>query len=259
MTMEDNMAYKTDGSSHTTGIKNEENLIERLQKTARTLYPQLSDDFKVVKRGGTKFKQDMEIVDGGTTILISAKKKTDIKTGSFDWVNSSSATKTIPCLKEFAKTVKDIGDLHDLKGSAKLGVLNASHKALGELTSEDVRSILQEHVSNKNKGMKVVISETTTGNNWEYDFEDSPLNNSIQNHTPRVQLGDGIDSAKIMFEDDEGNTIDHGLRIRVVTNNGIGALIGKSKANKSSQGVVKIQQDNIPGLISGLGNKIRKF
>src|SRR6056300_1202982 len=105
MTMEDNMAYKTDGSSHTTGIKNEENLIERLQKTARTLYPQLSDDFEVVKRGGTKFKQDMEIVDGDTTIVISAKKKTDIKTGSFDCVNSSSATKTIPCLKEFAKTV----------------------------------------------------------------------------------------------------------------------------------------------------------
>jgi len=253
------MAYKTDGSSHATGIKNEDDLIERLQKTARTLYPQLSDDFEIVKRGGTNFKQDMEIVDGDTTILISAKKKTDIKTGSFDWVNSSSATKTIPCLKEFAKAVKDIGDLHDLKGSAKLGVLNASHKALSELTSEDIRSILQEHVSNKNKGMKVVISETGTGKNWEYDFEDSPLNNSIQNHTPRVQLGDGIDSAKVVFEDEEGNTIDHGLRIRVVTNNGIGALIGKSKANKSSQGVVKIQQDNIPGLISGLGNKIRKF
>ena len=71
--------------------------------------------------------------------------------------------------------------------------------------------------------------------------------------------GRWIDSAKIMFEDEEGNTIDHGLRIRVVTNNEIGALIGTSKANKSSQGVVKIQQDNIPGLISGLGNKIRKF
>jgi hypothetical protein len=107
--------------------------------------------------------------------------------------------------------------------------------------------------------MRVIISETTTGTNWEYNFEDSPLNNSIQNHTPRVQMGDGIDSAKIMFEDEEGNTIDHGLRIRIVTNNGIGALIGKSKSNSSSQGVVKIQQDNIPGLISGLGNKIRKF
>jgi hypothetical protein len=253
------MGYKTDGSSHEDGIKNEQTLKETLKQQARELYPSLSEDFEVIKRGGTKFKQDMEIVDGEQTILISAKKKTEISSGSFDWVNSSSATRSIPCLKEFAKAVKNAGDAHDLKGSAKLDVLNASHKALRELTSDDVSTILKEHVSKKNKGMKVIISETTTGTNWEYDFEDSPLNNSIQNHTPRVQMGDGIDSAKIMFEDEEGNTIDHGIRIRVVTNNGIGALIGTSKANKSSQGVVKIQQDNIPGLISGLGNKIRKF
>lgn len=253
------MGYKTDGSSHKDGISNEQNLIETLRSKAQQLYPQLSDDFEVIKRGGTKFKQDMEIVDGDETILISAKKKTDIDSGSFDWVNSSSATKTIPCLKEFADAVKNAGKTHELKGSAKLDVLIASHKALRELTSEDVSTILKEHVSKKNKGMRVIISETTTGTNWEYDFEESPLNNSIQNHTPRVQMGDGIDSAKIVFEDEEGNTIDHGLRIRIVTNNGIGALIGTSKANKSSQGVVKIQQDNIPGLISGLGNKIRKF
>lgn len=253
------MAYKTDGSSHTDGISNEQNLIERLRSDARQLYPSLSENFEVVKRGGTKFKQDMEIVDENQTILISAKKKTNINDGSFDWVNSSSATKTIPCLKEFADTVRDVGNTHELKGSAKLDVLIASHKALGKLTSDDVSTILKEHVSNKNKDMRVIISETKTGTNWEYNFEDSPLNNSIQNHTPKVQMGDGIDSAKIVFEDEEGNTIDHGLRIRIVTNNGIGALIGKSKSNSSSQGVVKIQQDNIPGLISGLGNKIRKF
>ena len=64
------MAYKTDGSSHSDGISNEQNLIEKLQEQARELYPNLSDDFQVVKRGGTKFKQDMEIVDGEETILI---------------------------------------------------------------------------------------------------------------------------------------------------------------------------------------------
>ena len=92
-----------------------------------------------------------------------------------------------------------------------------------------------------------------------YSFEDSPLYDAIQNHTPKVVLGNGIDSAKVVFQTKGGEIIDHGIRIRIVTNNGIGALIGQSKANKSSIGVVKIQQDNIPGLISGLGNKIRKF
>jgi len=252
--------YKIDGSSHKDGIKNEQSLIETLQSgAAQRLYPRLSDGFKVVKRGGTRFKQDMEIIDGDETILISAKKKDEIGKGSFDWVNSSSVTKSIPCLKEFADTVKDIGNIHNIKGTAKLGVLTASHKALNKLTSSDVSTILQEHVSNKNKDMKVIISETSTGTNWEYNFQDSPLNNSIKNHTPMVQLGDGIDSAKIIFFDNKGNRFDHGIRIRIVTNNGIGALIGQSKSNNSSIAVVKIQQDNIPGLISGLGNKIRKF
>ena len=254
------MAYKTDGSSHNDGIKNEQNLIERLQSgVARQLYPNLSEDFQVIKRGGTKFKQDMEVVDGDTKILISAKKKTTITDGSFDWVNSSSATKTIPCLKAFADEVKTIGQTHTVKGTAKLGVLNASHRALSGLSSDDVSTILRENVLEKNRGMRVVISETSTGNNWEYDFEDSPLHDSIKNHAPSIQLGNGIDSAKIVFKDSDGNIIDHGLRIRVVTNNGIGALIGQSKSNSNSIGVVKIQQDNIPGLISGLGNKIRKF
>ena len=91
------MGYKTDGSSHSDGINNEENLIEQLRDgAAKKLYPSLSEEFKVIKRGGTKFKQDMEIVDGDETILVSAKKKTEISKGSFDWVNSSAAAKSIP-------------------------------------------------------------------------------------------------------------------------------------------------------------------
>jgi len=253
------MGYRIDGSSHSGGISNEQNLIEKLQEQARELYPSLSDDFQVVKRGGTKFKQDMEIVDGEETILISAKKKTEIAQGSFDWVNSSAAAKSTPSIKTFVDKVKQIGTNCNIKGTAKLGVLTAAHEALSNLTSDEVSKILRDHVASKNEGMKIIISETTTGSNWEYSFEDSPLYDSIQNHTPKVILGNGIDSAKVIFETANGGMIDHGIRIRIVTNNGIGALIGQSKANKHSQGVVKIQQDNIPALISGLGNKIRKF
>jgi len=254
------MGYKTDGSSHSDGISNEENLIERLQTDAQQLYPNLSDDYQVVKRGGTKFKQDMEIVDGNRTILISAKKKTAIGKGSFDWVNSSSVIKTIEPLRIFAQTVKSVGETYSNKDTARSAVKSAGNKALRELTSSEVSDLLREHVSKKNSNMRVIISETSTGNNWEYKFDDSPLHNSIQNHTPSLRIRGTGTSAKIIFKDSEGNTIDHGLRIRIVTNNGIGALIGQgSGANKSSRGVVKIQQDNIPGLISGLKNKIRKF
>ena len=257
--MEENMAYRTDGTPHLTGAKNEDNLIQRLQKTAQTLFPELSDDYKVEKRGGTKFKEDVVIMDENIIIPISAKKKTSISNGSFDWVNSSSATRDIDALKQFSNTVKSVGETQKSKSAARKIVNDAGNKALKDLDSSQLSDLLKEHVLNKNKGMKVIISETSTGNNWEYDFEDSPLANSIENHTPKIQMGRGKTSAKVIFEDSNGTTIDHGIRIRVVTNNGIGALIGQSEANSSSIGVVKIQQDNIPGLISGLGNKIKKF
>ena len=253
------MAYRTDGSPHTSGVQNEENLINKLQSEAKTLYPELSDSFEVVKRGGTKFKQDLEIVDGDNAILISAKKKVKIKSGSFDWVNSSSATASVDALKSFSETVKSISTSGASISSARTMVNNAGLKALQELTPDQLTTMLQEHVSDKNEDMRVIISETSTGNNWEYNFVDSPLYNSIQNHSPKLKMGRGKTSAKIVFDDDNGNTLDHGIRIRVVTNNGIKALMGESTSNTSSVGVVKIQQDNIPGLISGLGDKIRKF
>ena len=234
------MGYKTDGSSHKDGIKNEQNLIETLQRQARKLYPQLSKNFEVVKRGGTKDKKRLS-------------------SGSFDWLNSSSATKGVDSLETFRSTVKNIGETYTSKPLARTAVNNAGSKALKDLTSEELTKLLKEHVSSKNKDMEVIITETSSGSNWVYNFRDSPLYDSIMNHTPKIKLGRGKTSAKVVFDDGSGNTLDHGLRIRVVTNNGIGALIGTSKANKSSQGVVKIQQDNIPGLISGLGNKIRKF
>lgn len=254
------MAYKTDGSSHSDGIKNEENLIEKLRNgVAQTLYPHLSDKFDVIKRGGTKFKQDMEIIDGDSKILISAKKKVKITSGSFDWVNSSSALKDIDALQTFSETVIEVGKTCTSKQTARNKVNNAGQKAIQDLTSSDLTTLLKKHVANKNKGMKIIISETSTNKNWEYDFEDSPLYHSIQNHTPKTQKSRGKTSAKIVFEDDQGNIVDHGIRIRIVTNNGIGALIGQSKTNTGSLAVVKIQQDNVSGLISGLKDKIRKF
>ncbi len=104
-----------------------------------------------------------------------------------------------------------------------------------------------------------MITESTRGRNWEYSFVESPLYHAIENYTPVICLGRGIESAIVEFETPDGDRIDLGLRIRLTTNNGIGALLGQSKANKSSQAVIKFQQDDIPGLIASLGNKIRTF
>ena len=72
-------------------------------------------------------------------------------------------------------------------------------------------------------------------------------------------MGKGIDSAAILFRKKNGTVVDHKIRIRVIDNNGIGALIGQSTANKSSIACIKIQQDDVAGLIKSLGKKIRSF
>ena len=254
------MGYNTNGYSHTSGIKNEEKLRDYLQRgAAKQLYPQLSSSYEVLKRGGTKFKQDMEIQDKSGVILISAKKKDVIEKGSFDWLNSSAALSESEVLSEFARKISDIPNVEDVYGPAKLEGFIASMDALRNLPSSDLSKILKKHINQKNKNMKIMITESLGGRNWEYSFIESPLYHAIENYTPVICLGRGIESASVEFETPAGNRVDLGLRIRLTTNNGIGALLGQSKSNKSARAVVKFQQDDIPGLIAGLGNKIRTF
>ena len=46
------------------------------------------------------------------------------------------------------------------------------------------------------------------------------------------------------------HTVDTGLRLRLTSNNGIKAMLGMSKANKTSIPVLKLQQDNIQRLVN---------
>jgi len=254
------MAYNVTGLSHRDGIQNEAQLMKYLKEgAARQLYPHLSEELRVVKKGGTAFKQDIEIVDGDNIVMISAKKKTSISKGSFDWVNSSAAVGDSLSTIEFRDAVKKIGELKPQYGRAKLSVQSAAYDALCKMTSTELSLILDKHIRSKNRDMKIVITESSTAKNWEYSFRDSDLYRAIAQEKPEIVLGRGIDSASVQFRNDKGELNDYGLRIRIVTNNGIGALIGISTANSRSMAVVKFQQDNIPGLIRSLGDKIRNF
>ena len=254
------MAYSTDGSSHHSGIKTEKLLREYLQAgAAKTLYPDLSDDFRVIKRGGTKYKQDLEVVDENRTIFISVKKKENKETGSFDWVNTTKVFTDTKPLEKFAKRVKNISKNEKRYGQAKIARLQASYDCLNELSTSDLTSILKEQIMKKNEDMHIMIRDFYSDSAWKFEFSDLPLYESIKNDTPYLEIGKGVESSSILFKREDGTILDHNIRIRVVDNNGISALVGKSTANKSSIACVKIQQDNVGALIKSLGNKIIKF
>ena len=76
-----------------------------------------------------------------------------------------------------------------------------------------------------------------------------------QGNTPRLLKGKGKSSRKLVFENNFW-VLDYGLRVRVTSNNGIKAFLGLSKANKSSQVVIKVQQDNIKQFVTTDPNRM---
>ena len=71
----------------------------------------------------------------------------------------------------------------------------------------------------------------------------------------KLLKGKGKSSRKLVFENNFW-VLDYGLRVRVTSNNGIKAFLGLSKANKSSQVVIKVQQDNIKQFVTTDPNRM---
>ena len=248
-------------NQHHKAIAHEKALTKYLDDgAARSLWPKLSENYTAKHIGGTKHKEDIVIKDGDNTIKISVKKKKKLSAGSFDYINSTSAVTegNFPGLKEKIKLNRET--FHESKHDgdppadlAKIQTIIACNTALRGLSSEQLEKILMEQVAKPNEKMHMMVSDKETGKNWQYKFKDTPLYNSVINHKPVIIYNNaGLDSKPVMFIDDKGNVHDHNILIRVTLNNGNGALIGISKANKNSQPSFKVQQNKIEELIPKL-------
>jgi hypothetical protein len=245
------MAYKIDGSSHRNGIKNEKQQIKYLQEgAAHSVVPGLSEDFQVIAKGGTKFKEDFQIVDGDTVIKVSAKRKKKMSTGSYDYVNSSSVMSEVTSLNGMVSFVIGLRKAGQAKSTTRRKFNSESNRVLRSLESSEISTILINHVAKKNKGIRMMITDKATNTNYWYKFEESQmykdvirLLNDDYDFEPELVFGRGTTSAKVIFKNSEGKEIDHNLRIRLVLNNGVGALLGLSKSNKNAIPTIKIQQD----------------
>lgn len=265
------MGFTTNGSSHKNGIKNEVRVAKKLQKHGQQLFPSLSNSFQVTLAGGTQNKADIIIEDTACNISVSVKRKESLKTGSYDYVNSSSAVKQTASLSPICNQIKQIvntsitnqstawnkSSINDVRNACN----DVFHAAMKKMSSSELSKILRDHINQKNNGFTVVISDIAAQKDYKFDYNDMPLKNSIDNHTPRLVWGRGKTSCRIVFEDSDGIIHDHGLRMRVVLNNGVNALLGNSTSNKSSMPVVKIQQDRVDNVIAEMQriNKVQIF
>ena len=254
------MAYKTDGSSHRNGIKNEKQQIEYLKSGAvHSVVTGLSEDFQVIPKGGTKFKEDFQIVDRDTVIRVSAKRKKKMSTGSYDYVNSSKVMSEIDSLNKVASFVKGLRKAAQSKSTTRKKFNIESNRVLRTLTASDTSNILIDHVAKKNKDIRMMITDSTANTSYWYKFEESQMYKDVirlldddYDYEPELVFGRGKTSAKIIFKNSKGEKVDHNLRIRLVLNNGVGALLGLSESNKNSIATIKIQQDRCDKMMERL-------
>lgn len=245
------MAYRNDGSVHYEGIENEKNVAARMKDVfyaQQVLGTTLGNSYAVETRGGTQYKEDVVVLENSTEYKISIKRKKTLEEGSFDYINSSRAVNNISSLSHFVQEV-DRARGCTSKGIAKKIVDEASNSVLNNLASKDVWDILQKHVILPYNNMITLINDQRTKKSYAFEFKGTQLFQHYKNKSKISLVGKGKQSRRILFDGQ-----DIGLRIRIVTNNGIRALIGQSNSNKTSIPVIKIQQDNITALVENTRN-----
>ena len=233
------MTFKTDGSTHTHGIKNEHEVIAILNE--RGIFNE-----QVTHLGGTKNKADA--LAGSKKISIKHKK--GINNGSFDWVNTSKveALTNRDQFQEFLLTVASLRFTDDAASQVEPMreiFANLCRVGLDSIESDALTAWLHDQLINANSNMAMVITDTLTDKMYicEHDaIESVRLLNS--GYVAELVKGKGATSRKVVLRKGD-HTVDTGLRLRLTSNNGITAFLGLSKANKNSQVVLKLQQDSV--------------
>ena len=132
-------------------------------------------------------------------------------------------------------------------------IKKASYAFLISLSSDDIIALIKQYLIEPNKEMEEFITDGKENKRYTFPFMDHPVVKLIENgFTASIVVKVDGSSGSIIFS--KGNEeVNVGLRIRIHTNNGATALLGAGGSNKSSQFVMKFQQDGIKNLLTTMG------
>ena len=239
--------FNTTGEVHHGGIDNEMFVIDLLNN--KGVY-----DLPVTHLGGTQNKADAVSGDLG----ISIKRKKDINKGSYDYLNSTVPVSLLPNASDF-DAVKDLANTCNAKETVSELFLKTSSSILDKIDPDTMTGIVSDAFV-KQADMDIVITDVKTKKVYIMSANDLQVPTLIRDGykatiVPTKKLAT---SRKLVFV--KGNDkVDTGLRVRLVTNNGIGAMMGLSKANKTSSVVVKLQQDKVSKMISNTKHEVISY
>ena len=230
------MAYVTDGSVHTGGLSNEARVIDFLNSI--NYYPD-----EITPLGGTQHKADA--ISG--TKGISIKRKKRASQGSFDYLNTSQLPASISSF--FTDVLAEAAEIrlnpdYESRLNAvpriRARVASACSQALDSLTPELVTEFLIDALISRYHPIQLMAITDANKLNL-YSPDANPVVQALSDGQQFHITGKAKGSRRVVSTN---------LRIRLTTNNGIGALLGVSKANRNSCISLKLQQDRVNVLLN---------
>lgn len=256
------MPFVNDGSVHHSGIRNEKDVCSFLNERSKVIKASLCSDGDIFEhRGGTSTKADMVILKNSGEVSKTISIKNHEKNGStFDWLNSTRGVPQTETLKAALQEIKGAFEKTSKSESEQKGVKNKCETLFAEhlraMSSDTIRNILQSIY--KSYTDYIIITDVAKNNLIVFDKhknmkELSGYDDAIYflKYTARAKT-----SAQIWRREENGSggvsEVNTNLRIRLVLNNGVSALLGLSQKNKCSVPSIKIQQDNVKQFIHTL-------
>jgi hypothetical protein len=230
--------FPSDGRNHHQAIKVEKNL-DNYMSQLEIIYGKEIDCIQ--HRGGTTNKEDAVIhFRDKTKKRVSVKnKESGVKTGSFDYINTSSFDKKI--ISNSIESYNMNKGSRDIKGYDNLK--ESIFKDINNMNSETVTLFILNNIVKKYKEIDLLIIDgikkvvhLVVPKFFNYINDGGKLNLLIGNK-PKM-------SVKIVDENFEDQ---FNLRLRLHLNNGKSKFLGLSKGN--SYLVLKVQQDKVYSLI----------
>ena len=244
------MPYNTTGASHRVGVSNEKKITDFLNSTkggSLRLDELFGQSLQFKQIGGTKSVSDMDIMSEEKGELLSGVSIKNHKQGSYDYVNTSKLVQFLPesvvsTIKEGVAAIKSeyTGNEEKLP-EARKRVESLLEQAFAQFDDVVIKKLLQ--TINVRNPKLIMINDVKSGKLkcchesafTELASEPYKAENSYALKTTRAKSSRQITR----------NGVVTNLRLRIVLNNGVKALLGLSSSNKTSIPVIKVQQDSV--------------
>lgn len=241
--------YRTDGTPHHGGVRNEHVVCEWLSQNPpecmTTHYG--TNDLRFEHRGGTHSVTDTAILRGNETIgNISTKNNNG--GGTFDHINTPVRDETCPNYSALEAAKDHVKTTHYRNPSAidiaRDELNELFDNTLNTLQDEHIRALLRQVADRYHDIQWMIVSRDGTHHVFRHekvveilDYPNDPAT------TYELRNARDAKTSRQIWRITNGVAVNTHLRIRLTTNNGVKALLGLVK--KGTAIVFKVQQDNV--------------